>query len=247
VLALAVRLVGIAGRLVPIALRGDWEREWRAELWHLYRSLQAQGRLSGRERAAFVLRSVGSVADALQLRLGDAETWSESFSAVETHWRRHTPSVTIALLFLSLGMAADALLLAFGRLMLGVPRSEWSTLSGETRLLILGIAITCGVSLIVASAAAATRLLGSVDASPRVHRSVWVMETVLVAGVTTWVGGWFAAFGMRAIPSPSPAWLSAVDLGPAVTNAWLVSWICGLTVLTVLRVPRRGGTSRLVR
>ena len=238
-LALAVRVVGIAGRLVPTALRGDWEREWHAELWHLYHALEARGSLTARERAAFVLRSVGSVFDALQLRLGDAQLWSESLSAVATRWGQHTPSVATALLFLSLGIAADALLIASGHLLVVAPGSVWSGLAGETRFLILGVAVMCGVSMIVTSAAAAAHLLGLPDPSRDHHNRVWVVETLLVAGVTGLLGRWFAAVVMRDAISPS------VDLGAAVTSAWVVSWVCGLAVLTVLRLRRRRRTATL--
>jgi hypothetical protein len=245
VLALAMRVVGTAGRLVPAALRSDWKREWNAELWHLYRSLEVQGRLSAWERAAFVLRSLGSVFDALQLRLGDTQLWSESFSAVATRWGQHPRSVATALLFLSLGIAADALLIAFGHILIEAPRSVWGSLTSETRFLILSIAVMCGVSLIVASAAAATQLLRPADRFPHGQNRVWVVETLLVAGVTGCVGRWCAAFWMRtAIPPHWSESLASVDLGAAVTTAWVVSWICGLTVLTVLRVRRRGGTAR---
>ena len=237
-LALATHVVGAAGRLVPTALRGDWEREWNAELWHLYRSLEAQGRPSARDRAAFVLRSVGSVFDALQLRLGDAQSWGESLSAVAARWGQHPRSVATALLFLSLGIAADALLIASGHVMVEDPRSVWSSLVSERRFLILTIAVMCGVSLIVASAAAAAQLLASADRLSHGQNRVLVVETLLIASVTGWVGRWFAAFGMRtAIPGE---WLASVDLGAAVTTGWIVSWICGLTVLAVLRA-RRGG------
>lgn len=247
-LTLAVRVVRAAGQLVPAFLRADWEREWHAELWHLYHSLEAQGRLSAAERVAFVLRSLGSVSDAVQLRLGDAQLWSESFSVVATHWVRHRRSVATALLFLSLGIAADALLLACGHVMVDAPRSVWSSLASETRFLILGIAITCGVSLIVASAAAAAQLLGPADRFPHGQTRVWVLETLLVAGVTGWLGRWFAAFfAHQAVPPDSGGGLASVDLGAAVTSGWAVSWLCGLTVLTVLtalRLRRRKGIAR---
>src|SRR3712207_3595703 len=88
-LALAARIVRIAGRLAPGALRGEWEREWNAELWCLFRALERQRRLTARDRAAFLLRSAGSALDALHLRLIDSRPWSESFAAVVTRWGRH--------------------------------------------------------------------------------------------------------------------------------------------------------------
>jgi hypothetical protein len=248
VLALAARVVGIAARLVPTALRDDWAREWNAELWSLYRVLELQGRLTARDRAALVLRSAGSVLDALHLRLVDSQLWSESFAGVVTRWGRHSLLVPTALLFLSAGIAADTVLIAFGKIALADPRSGWSSLASDTRSLLVGIAIACGLSLIVASAAAAAQLLGSADPAPDGSRRAWIVELLLVAGVTGWVGRWFAAFGVRVmIPPHAAEWLAAVDLDAAVTAAWVVSWALALTALTVLRLRRRARATGLPR
>jgi hypothetical protein len=107
-LTLAQCVAGVAGWLVPASLRADWEREWRAELWHLYRGEEKGGHHSARKRADLLLRSAGSVSDALQLRLGDRQAWAESVSPVSTRWGVRTPAVTVGLLFLSVGIAADA-------------------------------------------------------------------------------------------------------------------------------------------
>jgi hypothetical protein len=237
--ALAAHIVRIASRLIPSAARGEWEREWRAELWHLYSELKARGGPSAWEQVAFVRRSLGSVFDALQLRFGDAQLWRESVSDVAERWERQPLSVAAALLFLSLAIAADALLLAFGHVMVEAPRSVWGNLVSETRILILGVAATCGISLIVASAATATQLLGSADRSSH-HNGVWAAETVLVAGITGWVGRWIAEFFVRTAFPPDPgSWPASVDLGAAVTNACMVSWLCGVAVLAGLRARRR--------
>jgi hypothetical protein len=232
VLATALRLVGLAGLMVPRALRDDWKREWRAELWHLHRSVEER---SIREDSAFVLRSLGSVLDALQLRAGDAQTWSESASAVVGRWARHSPSVTVALLFLSIGIAADALLLAFGRVALAIPLSAWPGVVAEGRPLILGVALSCGVGMIVASAAAAAQLLGAGEGANRGDASARVVETLLIAGVTAWLARWLVVFGMRTLTLPESSWLAAAELGAAATSAWLVSWLLGLTLLVLVR------------
>ena len=232
-LATALRLVGVAGALAPRALRDDWKREWRAELWHLHHSREER---SLRADAAFLARAAGSALDALQLRAGDGASWSESAALVVARWGRHTPSVTVGLLFLSLGIAADTLLLAFARVMLGVPLSPWSTQVGEGRTVILGIAITCGAGLIVASAAAAAQLLALAGSASRGEGPVWVVEMALVAAVTAWVARGLALFGMRSVTPPhAPAWLAPVELDSAVSSAWLVTWLLGLTLFAAAR------------
>jgi hypothetical protein len=117
----------------------------------------------------------------------------------------------------------------------------WSSLAGEMQVLILVIAVGCGVSLIAASAAAASQLLGSAGPAPDGSNRVWMAELILVAGVTGWVSRWFAAFWMPTALHPrSGEWLVSVDLDAAVTGAWVVSWALGVAVLAVLRVRRRG-------
>ena len=242
-LALATRIVEAASRVVPYAMRDDWVREWSAELWHLHRSLAAQGRLSLSDRTAFVLRSASCVLDALQLRLGDAQLWSESFSAVASRWTRHPGSVATALLFLSVGIAANALLLASSRVTLEDPRSLWTSVPPETQSWLLGISIACGVGLIVASAAAADQLLGSPDRLSRGENRPWLVETLLVAGVSASIGLGLATFGFRNISHPQFAeWAASIDQGAVVTTAWLISWLCGLTAFVILRTGRRKRT-----
>jgi hypothetical protein len=240
--ALAVRIVGIAGRLVPTGSRDDWEREWRAELWHLSRELEACGGPSAWQRVAFVRRSLGAVADALQLRLGDAQLWRDNVSAVAAAWGRRPGSVGLALFLLSLGIGGAALLVAFGGVMIEAPRSVWGNLVTETRLLILGVAAACGVLLIVTSAAAAARLLGPAGcASDR--DGAWIVETVLVGGATGWLARWFAELYVRTAMAPYPTgWVGSTDLAAAVTSACVLSWLCGLALLTGLRMRRARST-----
>jgi hypothetical protein len=237
--ALAAHIVRIASWLIPSSARGEWKREWRAELWHLYRELKARGGPSAREQVAFVGRSLGSVFDALQLRFGDAQLWRESVSGVAERWERQPWSVAAALLFLSIAIAADGLLLAYGHVMVEAPGSVWGNVASETRVLILGVAAMSGIGLIFASAATATQLLGSVDRSSH-HSGVWVVETVLVAGITGWVGRWIAEFFVRTAFPPDPrSWPASVDLGAAVTTACVLSWLCGVAILAGLRARGR--------
>jgi hypothetical protein len=243
--ALAAYIVRIASWLIPKPARGEWQREWRAELWHLYRELKSRGGPSAREQVAFVRRSLGSVLDALQLRFGDAQLWRESVFDVARRWERQPWSVAAALLFLSLAIAADGVLLVFGELMVEAPRSVWSGLARETQLLILGVAATCGITLIVASAVTATQLLGFADRSLH-HNGVWIVETVLVAGITGWLGRWIAEFFIRSAFPPDPrSGTAAADLSAAVTTACVLSWLGAITVLAGLRTcGRRAATVR---
>ncbi|MEO6525760.1 MAG: hypothetical protein ABIP93_03980 [Gemmatimonadaceae bacterium] len=228
-----------AGWLVPTAAREEWQREWHAELWHRHHALEARGSRSRRDRAAFAVRSIGAIFDALQHRLGDVQSWRESFSTVAEHWGRRSPSVASGILLLSLGITADAMLIAASRTMLGAPHSEWSGLGRDARMQVLGIAICCGASLIVASAAVASRLLGTPDPSTREagRGSIRVAETLLVAGITAWVGRSLTVVGMYVVPPPG--WVPSESLGAIVTSAWIVSWISGLSVLVALRAHRR--------
>jgi hypothetical protein len=242
-LALASRVVAVGGVLVPAALRADWEREWNAELWYLYRSLRLHGRLSAGDAAAFVLRSAGSIVDAVRLRVGDSQSWTESVAAVVTRWGQHTTVVAAALLFLSIGIAADALLIAFGQLAVGDPRSGWSRLATEVRLPILAIIVCCGMALLVTGAASAARLLRSAEPPPGRFPRACASELVLVAGITGGLGRWFA-FRIGGTMSPASAeWLASVDLDAAVAGGWVVSWALWVVVLTVLRTRRRARTA----
>lgn len=234
-LGFALAVVAAASRLVPIATRDDWKREWTAELWHLRRH---GDRHSACGPVAFLLRASGSVADAVQLRIGDAQSWRESFARVVTCWGTNPSSVATGLIYLSLAIAANALLIAFARVAIELPRSEWSGLERESRLQLLAIAFLCGTSLLLAGAAAASQLcrvshpIGSDD------RNVWVAEVALIAATTAWLGRSFATFGTHALPAGLPGWLPPVDLDTTVTTAWLVSWSCGLTLFILVRKVR---------
>jgi hypothetical protein len=241
--SLVSRIVGLASRLIPRAARADWEREWRAELWYLWRELEMRDARPAVRWAAFLRRSLGAPADALQMRLGDAQFWRDSASAVANQWGQRPGSVVLALFLLSVGIAGGALLVAFGAVMIEAPHSVWGTLGTEIRLLILGVAAGCGVFLIATGGAAAARLLGPWSPAPE-RDGAWIVETLLVAGVTAWLARWFAEFYARTAIPPYPGeWLASVDLGAAVTSACALSWFCGLTALTGLRLRHRRTTA----
>ena len=247
-LRLALAIVAVAARLVPRPHRDEWQREWCAELWHLHGTLEVEPGGIARHRVAFLLRSTGSIVDALQLRVGDTQTWSESVVMVVARWGRHTPATALALLLLSIGIAADALLIVFTRMLLGAPR-DGNALASELRSPMLAIAAVFGVALLLTSVAAARRLLDS--AEPRQHgpASAAIVEGCLTAAVTGWVGWWFATFGLHAIPHPSLSQLEVSRFAHQMTRAWMVSWFCGLALLGGLTVrhARRDARRRALR
>jgi len=73
--------LAIGARLVPKAMRAEWAREWRAELWHLEHGARA---VRDRQRAALSL-SYGIVADAAWLRMDWVQSWSRG-SAYTCLW-----------------------------------------------------------------------------------------------------------------------------------------------------------------
>jgi MacB-like periplasmic core domain len=56
--------VTLASHMVPRAERGEWRREWNAELWHNWRFLLDAGLWSHREAVRLFARCLGSFADA---------------------------------------------------------------------------------------------------------------------------------------------------------------------------------------
>jgi hypothetical protein len=130
--------------------------------------------------------------------------------------------------------------------MLEEPRSLWVSVPPETRSWVLGIGIACAVGLIVASAAAADQLLGSPDRFPPGENRPWMVETLLVAGVSASIGLGLATLGFRGISHPLfEEWAASIDQGAVVTRAWMVSWVCGLTALVIFRTGRRKRTESL--
>jgi putative ABC transport system permease protein len=104
-------LLAVAGRLAPAVRRGDWRREWEAELWHRRRHLERLDR--GRPRVVLDLarRCLGALPHAATLRALD---WGlhmlggDLRRAVST--LTATPTLTaVVVLVLSLGIGADVL------------------------------------------------------------------------------------------------------------------------------------------
>ena len=66
--ALQNGMVGAASFLVPADQRGEWRREWKAELWHVRHSLCECGALSWHAQREVTAFCLGSLLDAICLR-----------------------------------------------------------------------------------------------------------------------------------------------------------------------------------
>jgi len=239
-LAVARTIVAVASLVVPAEQRDEWTREWNAELWYLHDSLVRDDRLTIAEHARFLLRASGSLVDAVQLSTGDMQAWRESFVEVGARWWRRSPVVATALLFLSLGIAADAMLIAFARALVEYPSATWAGLAPSTRGLTIGVAALVGVSLLVASVVVTAQLLGGVGATTEHRTRERRAELLLAAVITAWVAHAVATYGAIAIPNETPEWQAPPDLNAMLTHAWLATWLCALLLLAVLRRHRRG-------
>ena len=65
---LALRLIDAAARLVPPSARGDWTREWHAELHHRSVHLDRERQSSWRSIVDLLARAIGAIPDAAWLR-----------------------------------------------------------------------------------------------------------------------------------------------------------------------------------
>lgn len=57
-------LIVLAARLVPVARRGDWKREWSAEVWHRWQFLLHAGEWNRREARLLIYTCLGAFPDA---------------------------------------------------------------------------------------------------------------------------------------------------------------------------------------
>jgi putative ABC transport system permease protein len=109
-LAVALRLVRIASRLVPKWRRGEWEREWRAELQHH----ALEERDASPDALDVIARSTGAVADAAYVR-GQSMQLDLWWNDLRFAWRNvvRRPGFTLlVVLTLALGIGVNSAVFA---------------------------------------------------------------------------------------------------------------------------------------
>ncbi|HLL81112.1 MAG TPA: hypothetical protein VK420_00620, partial [Longimicrobium sp.] len=133
----ALRVVNGAARLAPATERAGLRGEWRAELWHRAQRLQREGRWSHAEAARLLLRSLGSAADALDLRFcgpdGAADPWVEG-----ARTGRRLAGFAGALVCAALAVSAAGLACGLASVLVsgGAP-TAWSRIDAGSRAFIL--------------------------------------------------------------------------------------------------------------
>ncbi|HEX8361803.1 MAG TPA: hypothetical protein VF613_16920 [Longimicrobium sp.] len=221
-LALALRVVDAAARLAPATERAGLRGEWRAELWHRTQRLQREGRWTAAAAAALLLRSLGSVPDALDLRLcgpdGAADPWAEGARA-----GRRLAGHSAALLCAALAIAVAAFTCALASTLLagGAPPA-WTRIDGGARAFILGVAALWSVALVGGSILAAQRL------SPTPSSALLAASGLL--------GLCLALLGAtRAASAAAPASiLATADLPLRAALAWLAVWSTSVLAFSTL-------------
>jgi len=225
----ALRVVDGAARLAPATERAGLRGEWRAELWHRTRRLQRDGRWSRAEAARLLLRSFGSLADALDLRFcgpdGAADPWVEG---ARTGRRLAGYAAALACAVLAVSAAAFACALASVLISGGGPPS-WSRIDAVSRAVILAIGALWSVGLVAGSAMAARRLLPS-GTRPDTR---WMMAAPGALGLCLAL---LAASRAASAAAPHSI-LATADLPARTALVCLAMWCASAAALAALR-PR---------
>lgn len=217
-LAVALRVVDAAARLAPATERPGLRGEWRAELWHRAHRLQREGRWGPAPAAALLLRSLGSIPDALDLRLcgpdGAADPWIEGARA-----GRRVARITTALLCTALAVSVAAFTCALASTVVSADGPPaWSRIDPGARAFILAIGALWSMALVAASALAARRLA---PATGRTTAASGILSLSLaLLGATQASGG---------------AGLAAAALPARTAAAWLAIWSVSIVAFAVLR------------
>jgi hypothetical protein len=115
-------IIGAAAVLAPKAVREDWKREWRAEIWHRWQFLRHTGIWKRREKLCLIRGTLGAFQDAAWLLKSYEDFWQG--------WRERARSP-----FTCLG-ALSALLLVTAVLTGGLPSTR-ELLSARGNLLFI--------------------------------------------------------------------------------------------------------------
>lgn len=177
-LALALFVVDAAALLAPAGARAGLRGEWKAELCHRAHLLRRDGRWGAKAAAALLVRSLGTVADALDLRFcgpdGAADPWMEG-ARVGARAARFAG----ALLCTALAVAVGAFACALASILPG-------NIHGATRTFIVATGALWSGGLAAASAGAAYRIL---PADARGRLGMWLMGGAWVFGLAFGVAG----------------------------------------------------------
>jgi hypothetical protein len=230
----ALRVVDGAARLAPATERAGLRGEWRAELWHRAQRLRREGRWSQAEAARLLLRSLGSAADALDLRFcgpdGAADPWVEGARA-----GRRLAGFTAALVCAALAVSVGSLACALASVLLsgGAP-AAWGRIDAGSRAFILAIGAVWSVGLVAGSAIAAYRLL------PSGERTRWMMAASGVLGLCLAL-----LVSSRVVSAAAPhSVLAGADLPARTAVACLAMWCASAGAFGALR--RRPRAARIV-
>jgi hypothetical protein len=224
---MALRVVDGAARLAPATERAGLRGEWRAELWHCTQRLQRDGRWSRAEAARLLLRSFGSLADAVDLRFcgpdGAADPWVEG---ARTGRRLAAYAAALACAVLAVSTAAFACALASALLPGGGPLA-WSRIDAVSRVFILVIGAVWSVGLVAGSAIAARRLLPS-GTRPDAR---WMLASSGALGLCLALLAASSAAGAAAPHS----FLATADLPARTALACLAMWCASAATFAALR------------
>jgi hypothetical protein len=225
----ALRVVDGAARLAPATERAGLRGEWRAELWHRTLRLQRDGRWTRAEAARLLLRSLGSAADALDLRFcgpdGAADPWVEG-----ARTGRRLAGFTAALVCAALAVSAGAFACALASVLAsGGGPAAWGRIDAVSRTFIVAIGALWSVGLVAGSAVAAYRFLP--DGARTRPDARWMMAASGVLGLCL---GLLAASRAASAAAPHSV-LASADLPARTALACLAMWCASAGVFAALR------------
>ena len=225
----ALRVVDGAARLAPATERAGLRGEWRAELCHRTQHLQRDGRWSHAEAARLLLRSLGSAADALDLRFcgpdGAADPWVEG-----ARTGRRLAGFTAALVCAARAVSVGAFACALASVLVsGGGPAAWSRIDAGSRGFILAIGALWSVGLVAGSAIAAYRFLpGGAHSRPDAR---WMMTAAGALGLCL---GLLAASRAASAAAPHSV-LASADLPTRTALACLAMWCASAVAFAALR------------